>query len=334
MDTTPSGETAAVLETLPGTIAKIMEPAPTTMQQDQTVSAAVDFLVQHGRPQEVSYLYLLDPERRLVGVVGMRDLLLGRPAQSLQEVMVSEPFAFAPETSLRAATMAALRRKLPRYPVVDGEGVLGHVPAWKLFERVALEVGHQPGSMVGLDRAERIHAPLLEAFRMRHPWLQLNLLTAFMAAIVVGLFEDTIARIVALAAGAGGAERQHRLPGAGDHAARDDAGRDRRLPGGAAGGQGTRARGHERRAGRAGRRRGHGPVCREQDTGEPLMLGFVVFVAMVGACVASGLFGVLVPFTLRGFGADPAMASTIFLTTLTDILGMGLLLWLATALLL
>ena len=67
-------------------------------------------------------------------------------------------------------------------------------------------------------------------------------------------------------------------------------------------------------------------------TGDALMLAVVILVAMTGACVGSGIFGVLVPLTLRRLGADPAMASSIFLTTFTDILGMGLMLLLATTL--
>jgi magnesium transporter len=63
-----------------------------------------------------------------------------------------------------------------------------------------------------------------------------------------------------------------------------------------------------------------------------VVLGFVVLLAMIGACMASGLFGVLVPLTLRRFGADPCTASSIFLTTGTDIAGMGLMLGLATML--
>jgi magnesium transporter len=63
---------------------------------------------------------------------------------------------------------------------------------------------------------------------------------------------------------------------------------------------------------------------------EALRLGSVIVMAMVGACMISGMFGVLVPLTLRRFGADPATASSIFLTTGTDIAGMGLMLLLAT----
>jgi magnesium transporter len=67
---------------------------------------------------------------------------------------------------------------------------------------------------------------------------------------------------------------------------------------------------------------------------QSVTLGFVILLAMTGACMASGLFGVLVPLTLRRFGADPCTASSIFLTTGTDIAGMGLMLVLATLLVL
>jgi magnesium transporter len=69
------------------------------------------------------------------------------------------------------------------------------------------------------------------------------------------------------------------------------------------------------------------------NTGEPVILAGVILTAMIGACMGSGVFGVLVPLTLQRFGADPAMASSIFLTTFTDVLGMGLMLALATTLL-
>jgi magnesium transporter len=67
---------------------------------------------------------------------------------------------------------------------------------------------------------------------------------------------------------------------------------------------------------------------------EPVALGVVVFLAMTGACVASGMTGVLVPVTLQRLGADPATASSIFLTTATDVVSMGLFLWLASLLVL
>jgi magnesium transporter len=70
------------------------------------------------------------------------------------------------------------------------------------------------------------------------------------------------------------------------------------------------------------------------EASQPVLLGLVVFLAMTGSCVASGMTGVLVPITLQRLGADPATASSIFLTTATDVVSMGLFLWLASTLVL
>jgi magnesium transporter len=69
-----------------------------------------------------------------------------------------------------------------------------------------------------------------------------------------------------------------------------------------------------------------------QSQDQPVMLAFVVFLAMVASCMASGISGALIPMTLKRFGLDPATASSIFLTTATDVVSMGMLLLLATIL--
>jgi magnesium transporter len=74
-------------------------------------------------------------------------------------------------------------------------------------------------------------------------------------------------------------------------------------------------------------------LARSESNPQAATLGFVVFVAMIGSCITSGIFGALVPLTLKRLGADPATASSIFLTTATDVVSMGLLLGLATLLL-
>ena len=172
---------------------------------------------------------------------------------------------------------------------------------------------------------------------MRHPWLQINLVTAFVAAFVVSLFEDTIAQVVVLAAF---------LP----------------VLAGQSGNTGCQSlavtiRGLTLDEFKPGVF--HKALIKETLLGtlngavvgvvaaiamiayaiysgadQPVVLGLVVFLAMTGACVASGVTGVLVPLTLKRFGADPATASSIFLTTATDVVSMGLFLWLANVLVL
>jgi magnesium transporter len=235
------------------------------------------------------------------------------------------------------AMRAVLRRHYPVYPVCDAQRrLLGIVRGYALFEQHAIEITAQSGRMVGVEKEEHLTTPWQTSLRLRHPWLQLNLLTAFAAAAVVGFFESTIASVVALAAF---------LP----------------VLAGQSGNTGCQAlavtiRGLTLNELKPGMERkllakeallglangllvgviaGLGMLLYAHVSGAraPLLLAAVVLVAMVGSCVASGVSGVCVPLALRRFGADPATASAIFLTTATDIASMGLLLALATLLL-
>ena len=94
-----------------------------------------------------------------------------------------------------------LDRHYPVYPVVrrTTDRLLGLVRGQAMFEAQAFEITAQAGSMVGVEKEERLGTPWQRSFKIRHPWLQLNLLTAFLAAAVVGIFQDTIDRLVILA---------------------------------------------------------------------------------------------------------------------------------------
>ena len=327
-------DSGALAETLEGGIGKLVEKPRGVLQPMITVAGALDYIVQEQPHQTLTYIYIVDAANYLVGVVAMRDLLLARPGQKLGEIMAPVPFAFDEDASLTEAIQAALVRRHRMYPVTSKDGrLVGVVYGWKLFDRMATEISAQSGSMVGVDKEERVSTPILEAFRKRHPWLQVNLLTAFVAALVVGLFEDTIVRVAALAAF---------LP----------------VLAGQSGNTGCQALAITLRGITLGEL-GTTPVrqiLRKEivlgalngllvgvvaaaamwlyatSTGgpSPLILSLVILVAMIGACVGSGIFGVMVPITLQRFGADPALASSIFLTTFTDVLGIGLMLALAS----
>ncbi len=334
----PAGS-AAVAGQIPGTIGEIMEPAVGLIHASEAAAGIVDEMVHTEAVSEITYLYVIEePDDRLVGVVNLRDLILARPGEPVTEIMVREPFAFRADTSFAEAVTAALKRHYPVYPVVDDAGrVIGLVRGWRVFERVASELATQAGSMVGVERTERISTPVMTALRHRHPWLQVNLITAFAAAFVVSQFEDTITRIVALAAF---------LP----------------VLAGQSGNTGCQALAITLRGMTLGELNDY-PLFRvlrkevilgaingflvglvaalamwvyaaQTGAAEPAMLALVILIAMIGACIGSGIFGVLVPVALKRFGADPATASSIFLTTFTDIIGMGLMLLLATTLVL
>jgi len=319
-----------------GSVADLMEPVYGQLPETATVADAIAYLREAKNARQITYLYTTDAAQKLSGLVVIRDLLLATPQQPLTEVMMRDPFAFVADKPVGDAVRAAVYRQYPVYPVVDHGGrIVGAVRGWRLLERQAVEITAQSGQMVGVNKEERVYSSLWDAFRMRHPWLQLNLLTAFVAAFVVASFEDTITQIVALAAflpvlagqsGNTGCQalaitlRGMTLGDLDDLPIRRVLRKEAFL--GALNGLlvGTVA--------------GVAMWFYAAHTGsaDPLRLALVICVAMIGACTGSGIFGVLVPVFLRRYGADPATASSIFLTTFTDILGMGLMLGLATML--
>ena len=335
----PDGaDTVALVSDLDVSVGEIMSPLIGTVSPETTVAGAIDNLVHRESVSEVTYFFVVADNGLLQGVVTLRDLLLSKPGQVLAEIMTPDPFAFSLDTALSEAVQAALSKHHRLYPVTDDQGVLkGIVYGWQLFESVAGEINAQAGTLVGLDKEERISTPFLQSFRMRHPWLQVNLLTAFAAAFVVGAFENTIAQIVALAvflpvlAGQSGNTgcqalaitlRGITLGELGDYPVRKLLIKELIL--GAMNGFIVGLV-----AGAA-----MWIYAASDGTQAPALLALVILIAMTGACMCSGLFGVMVPLTLRRLGADPAMASSIFLTTMTDIVGMGLMLALATAIVL
>jgi magnesium transporter len=318
------------------TIGRMMEPVMAAYPPEQSIGDTIDKLRELVKTTFITYVYVVDAEQRLLGIVTMRDLLFGDNSVALRNVMLRDPFALQAATPLMEAMKQVLDRHYPVYPVIDeGRRLVGLVRGQSMFEAQAIEISMQAGSMVGLEKEERLTTPIFRSLKMRHPWLQFNLLTAFLAAAVVGIFQDTLDRLVILAlflpvlAGQSGNTGCQALavtlrgmtlgemkPGA----ARPLVSKETWL--GMANGAGV------------GLMAAIGMYITAvgQHQNQPLMLAFVVFAAMVFSCIASGLSGALVPLTLKKFGFDPATASSIFLTTATDCVSMGMLLLLATIL--
>ena len=319
-----------------GTIGRMMEPVIGAYAPDLSVGETIESLRELVKMAFITYIYVVDRSERLLGIVTMRDLLFSEHHRKLSEVMLKDPFALQAAMPLGEAMRTVLDRHFPVYPVVDADGHLrGLVRGQTMFEAQTVEISLQAGSLVAIDKEERLSTPWWRSLKLRHPWLQLNLLTAFLAAAVVGYFQDTIDRLVILALF---------LP----------------VLAGQSGNTGCQAlavtlRGMtlgEMKSGTArplmaketwvGLLNGAGVglaaavgmyiTAVGQHQTQPFMLAFVVFAAMVFSCIASGLSGVLVPVALKRFGFDPATASSIFLTTATDCVSMGMLLLLATIL--
>ena len=317
-------------------IGRMMEPVVAAYPPEQSVGETIEQLRELVKTTFITYVYVVDAQFRLLGIVTMRDLLFSDHSSHLRNVMYRDPFALQAAVPLMDAMKLVLDRHYPVYPVVDDQKrLLGLVRGQTMFEAQAIEISLQAGTMVGLEKEERLTTPLLRSLKMRHPWLQLNLLTAFLAAAVVGIFQDTIDRLVILAlflpvlAGQSGNTGCQALavtlrgmtlgemkPGT----ARPLVSKETWL--GMANGAGV------------GLMAGVGMyiTATGQHLDQALMLAFVVFLAMIGSCICSGLSGALVPLTLKRMGFDPATSSSIFLTTATDVVSMGMLLGLATIL--
>jgi cation transporter-like permease len=198
------------------------------------------------------------------------------------------------------------------------------------FELTAL-----PGSMVGVEKEERLGTPWLRSLRLRHPWLQINLLTAFFAATVIFFFQGTINRLLILTiflpvlAGQSSNTGSQALAITLRSLALGDleSGKEKALISkeallgllngffvGLAAAAGMYI------------------VAAVRHSSNAPMLSVVVFLAMIVSCIVSGISGAFVPLILKRLGADPVIASSIFLTTVTDVVSMGMLLGLATLL--
>ena len=318
-------------------VGRLMDSAPAVFSPGSQVGEVIESLRGIVTRQLVTYVFVIDEQRRLVGVVTFRDLLYGLRMQTLADIMVRNPFALKPTMTLEDAMREVVTKHFPVYPVCDDEGrLLGAVRGQILFEQQAFEISAQAGSMVGVEKEERLSTPWPRAFKFRHPWLQINLLTAVVAGAVVAFFQGTVDKLVVLATF---------LP----------------ILAGQCGNTGCQAlavtlRGMtlgELKAGKAsllvmkeawlgllngatvGLIAGAGMYfyANSQKNDDALWLGAITWLSLAISCVISGVAGASIPLVLKRCGADPATASSIFLTTATDVASMGIFLGIATWLL-
>ena len=319
-----------------GAVGRLIEPANAAFPPELTIGETIEALRERVKSAFITYVYVVDAAGRLLGIVTMRDLLFGDHGRPLAEVMLRDVFSLPAALPLDEAMRRVLDKHYPVYPVVDAAGrLVGLLRGQAMFEARAIDISAQPGTMVGVEKEESVGTGWPRSLKLRHPWLQLNLLTAFLAAAVVGYFQDTIDRLVILAlflpvlAGQSGNTGCQALAVTlrGMTLGELKPGSERRLVIKEAGlgllngfGVGVMAA------------LGMYVTATGQHQGQALLLGFVVLLAMVGSCIASGISGAMVPLTLKRLGFDPATASSIFLTTATDVVSMGMLLGLATLL--
>jgi magnesium transporter len=315
----------------------LMEPPYGVFRPTETVAQVTSRIRDIVKTHLVTYCFVVDAAGKLLGIVTMRDLLVADDSATLESVMLRNPFTLRPDTPLKDAMKQVLNRHFPVYPVCDDTGkLIGLVRGQAMFEEQAFEISAQPGQMVGVGKEERLITPWPRSLKFRHPWLQLNLLTAFIAAAVVGIFQDTLDRIVILAvflpvlAGQSGNTGCQALAVTlrGITLGELKSGTERSLVT-------KEALLGLLNGALVGVTAGVGMfiVATMQHNANAIVLGAIVTAAMIGSCVVSGVSGALIPLALRKVGADPATASSIFLTTMTDVASMGIFLGLATLLL-
>ena len=316
------------------TIGRLMQPPLAVFRPQTTVAEATEQIRHLARKAIITYAFVTDDQDKLLGVVVMRDMLLAQSGQRLDEIMLANPFYLTPDMSLTDAMRAVLVRHYPVYPVCEKTGrLIGLLRGQMLFEAEAIELSAQPGAMVGVEREERLTTAWLRSLKFRHPWLQINLFCGLLAAVVVGLFQETIDHIIALAvflpvligqaANTGVQALSVSLRGItlGDlRSGRESLLVVKEMLLGTFNGALTGVTG------------GIAMFIFATMIKSPaaVMLGFVVFLATTISCLISGVAGAMVPLVLKRLGTDPAMASSIVVTTFTDVGCLAVFLGLAT----
>lgn len=282
------------------------------------------------KPRFTRQLYLIDGEGLLRSMVEIHQLALAEPGLTLEQLARNIP-CYVQATATREEVVEQLDiHRITDLPVVDLNGhLLGVIQYDTLMETVREISSTDMLTMVGASRDERVLSPIGFVISKRLPWLSINLLTAFLAASVVGLFESVIAQFTALAV---------LLP----------------VVAGQSGNTGAQALAVTMR-GLALREIGTSQwlkVARKEVTvgfvngvsialmtamgvfiwSSSIGLALVIGSSMVIAMVAAGVSGVMIPVLLASLGQDPAQSSSIILTTVTDVVGFFAFLGIATLL--
>jgi magnesium transporter len=304
-----------------------------TVPDSATAGAALEQIRRQSEEVEDFYqVFVVDGDRRLAGLLPFKDLVISRPERPVRSFMTPADIFVTPDLDQEEVARLMARYNLPSVPVVDEQGhLLGQVTFDDVIDVVEAETTEDLLKFGGVSADEELVAGWRSAVRSRLPWLSVNLVTAFLAGGVVYLFQHTIQHTLALAvwmpviAGMGGNAGTQAL-----------AVTVRRLALGLIPVDVfTRVVGKEILVGVInGVVMGTAVGTVATLIGQGARLGLVVFLAMTGNLMVAGFAGAFIPLVLERLGVDPAVASSIFVTTFTDVCGFLLLLGLAGLLLL
>lgn len=329
LDETIAAELRRLMAFPEGTAGRLMDPRFVTFRENMRASDALDML-RENRLKTARSMFVVDSQNRLTGKVSIQDAAICDPETRLSEI--ATPIVAAVNSMAPQSEVAEIldQYKIADLPVTGPDGeLIGIVYHATLVEVVQRDATADIQTMVGASRDERALSSPAFAVRKRLPWLQINLLTAFLAASVVGIFEQTIAQFTALAVLLPVVAGQSGNAGAQALAVtmRGLALREISIR------QWFRVSSKEAMVGLA-----NGiAVALTCGIGVYFWSGsfglvLVIASSMVLAMISAGLAGAVVPIVLTRLGQDPAVASSIILTTVTDIAGFFSFLGIATIL--
>jgi magnesium transporter len=317
-----------LLEYAERTAGRIMNPNVFALNEDITVGEAITEIQSSRDVEMVFYLYVVDERRHLVGVVSLRRLLLVSPETPLKRIMTADLISARVDMDQEEVARQVAAYNLLAIPVVDAENKLaGIITVDDVIDVIKDEATEDIYRLAGVAGDERAFTPAKESLRKRLPWLGINLVTAFLAAAVVGLFEGTIdlfpvlAVFMPIVAGMGGNAGTQTLTV---------------IVRGIALGELTWSNSRKALLKEAVVGLGNGIVLGAAAAGVVWMvrgnptLGLVLGMAMIINMFVAAAAGTLVPLGLRAANVDPALASSVFITTMTDMFGFFSFLGLAT----
>lgn len=307
----------------------LMNTDTVTIRPDVSVDTALRYIRRHKEiPEMTDSLIVVSRKDSYIGILPLTKLLVSDLNITVREIMVTDIKPISATMSDSDVAVLFEQHDLVSAPVIDDDGhLLGRITIDDVVDVIREDADHSLMSMAGLDEDEDTFAPVMKTTRRRALWLGINLITAFVASAVIGLFEETIDKVVALAvlmpivASMGGIAGSQTLTlvirgQALGHVEKSNAGwlLNREMVVGALNGLlwalvvAAVA------------------IVWFQDT----TIGIIIALAIVINLIAGAMAGTLLPLGLKAVGIDPALAGSVLLTTITDVVGFFAFLGLAT----
>jgi magnesium transporter len=313
----------------PSSAGRVMTTRYVALDEKMSAQEAIDSIRAAGDVEDaILYLYVVDDQKRLRGVVPIRRLVSAPSETRCADLMMREAASIRPEADQEEAAQLVARYDLLAVPVTDADGtMLGVITVDDVIDVIHEEATQDMYHLAGLSEDDRVFTPAHRAIRKRLPWMMLNLGTVFLAAWVIGLFEHTLEQLVMLAAF---------LP----------------VVGGMGGNGGIQTLTVITRGIALGEiefSTGLRAVAKESAVGVVIgaatgllsagiaylwqgsaVLGAVLFASMIITMMVAGLLGAAVPLALKALRQDPALGSGVIVTTATDLFGFSCFLGIAT----